>query len=67
MGTASPEEEIKTIPAGSAQQIEDHDGNLHYDNAEVEPELHIRTYIAFGSICVASFMWVLHLFMASHH
>lgn len=37
------------------------DGNLHYENDEEEPDIHLRTYVAVGSVIVFTFAGLLSL------
>lgn len=43
------------------EQLSDTKGNLIYDNIEEEPELHFRTYIAFGSMFLLNYVQVVAL------
>jgi hypothetical protein len=37
------------------------DGNLHYDNGDVEPEIHFRTYVALFAMFMLNFVSVVAL------
>jgi hypothetical protein len=50
--------------AASDRQVEEvdkDDGNLHYDEVDVEPELHMRTYIALAAMFMLNMVQVVAL------
>jgi hypothetical protein len=48
----SVEEKRDVLSDQHVEKFDADDGNLHYDEVDVEPEIHLRTWIA----CVAMFM-----------
>ena len=58
---ASVEENRDVSSDKQTEDVDASDGNLHYDEVDEEPELHIRTYIALLSMLLLSMVQVVAL------